>query len=346
MGLAGCSFPRPPDVPTDSGLGEDAASPEDAASADAPLASPPASCVGLAPTCGATHDDDCCHSLAVPGGTYYRGYDLAGDANSGTQDFPATISSFRLDKYKVTVGRFRTFVEAGMGTQASPPVAGSGAHARIAGSGWDASWNTALAANAVALVAQFKCDGLFVIWTDTVDKVGDNEDRPMNCLTWYEAMAFCAWDGGYLPSEAEWTYAAAGGDLQRAYPWSTRAAPLQIDAAHASYRDDIGCVGDGLPSCLPADITAVGIRPDGDGRWGQSGLAGDLFEWMLDWFAPYASVCTDCATVIAPAPDSVRIIRGGTFGDAALTLRNTTRVKGNTAVATFGAGVRCARPAL
>jgi hypothetical protein len=67
----------------------------------------------------------CCAVLAVPGGTFNR-------SNDG--NYPATLSSFGLDRFEVTVGRFRAFVSAGMGTQASPPLPGSGAHPRIAGS--------------------------------------------------------------------------------------------------------------------------------------------------------------------------------------------------------------------
>src|SRR4051812_17967378 len=78
------------------------------------------SCAGLPMTCGANGSDSCCNSPAIPGGTYYRSFDLAGDGISGDMSFPATVSNFRLDKYEVTVERFRAFVNAGMGTQASP----------------------------------------------------------------------------------------------------------------------------------------------------------------------------------------------------------------------------------
>jgi formylglycine-generating enzyme len=100
------------------------------------------SCVGLAATCGASGNDSCCTSLAMPGGTYYRSHDKAGNAGSDDMDFPATLSGFRLDKYEVTVGRFRSFVNAGMGTQASPPTAGTGPPVSLPLIHSEATWRT------------------------------------------------------------------------------------------------------------------------------------------------------------------------------------------------------------
>ena len=314
------------------------ASMADDASVDAAPSRPATSCDGLAMTCGPSGNDSCCTSLAVPGGTYFRSYDKAVDGRSGDMSAPATISAFRLDKYEVTVGRFRAFVNAGTATQTSPPVPGAGAHASISASGWDASWNASLAANTTALTAAMKCSATYQTWTDTF---GANESRPINCVTWYEAMAFCAWDGGFLPTEAEWNYAATGGDEQRAYPWSSPAGDLtKPDGTHASYYDGTNCVGDGMPGCQVTDLVAVGTKPAGDGRWGQSDLAGNVFEWALDWYASYESTCTNCADV---STGSSRVIRGGSFAGDVTYLRAGTRNLGTPANRYDYLGVRCAR---
>ena len=288
------------------------------------------SCIGLAATCGADGHDTCCNSPDVVGGTYRRSFDYANDPLSGNTSYPATISDFRLDKYEVTVGRFRAFVNAGLGTQSNPPLTRAGAHANILVSGWDASWNTSLPETPSALLTALKCDPTLQTWTD---QPGANENRPMNCLTWFEAMAFCTWDGGYLPTEAEWNYAATGGDQQRAFPWSMPAASLTVDLQHASYNID------GL---VDGPVLAVGSLPQGDGRWGQSDLAGNISEWTLDWAGAYLSTCTDCANLASAA---ARETRGGGFGHGKAFLRTAFRVGVAPSNGSSLTGARCARPA-
>ena len=120
LALTACTFSPQPDVTMrpDGAL-------SDGASFDASLTAP--SCAGLASTCGSDGTDDCCSTAQpIPGGTFYRSYDVASDEMFSDMSSPATVSPFVLDKYEVTVGRFRQFVEAGMGTRASPPAAGAG----------------------------------------------------------------------------------------------------------------------------------------------------------------------------------------------------------------------------
>lgn len=326
--VTACDFPVPSAIRTTVDAASDALEP--------PTLGP--SCQGLPAACGSSGTANCCDpGNPVVGGTYYRSYDLAGDGLSGSRNYPATISTFFLDKYEVTVGRFRTFVNAGRGTQASAPAIGEGAHDKIAGSGWDTSWNASLPASQSALVAAVKCQANYT-WTDIP---GANEARPMNCLTWYEAMAFCIWDGGYLPTEAEWNYAATGGGQQRAYPWSVPAETLTLTAAHASYKDGANCVGDGVVGCAVTDLVRVGSKPMGDGLWGQSDLAGNVWEWSLDRYASqYSNPCTDCAQM---ETGEYRVFRGGTYGYGEITLRTGDRRSGPAVLNDDGVGVRCAR---
>jgi formylglycine-generating enzyme required for sulfatase activity len=288
------------------------------------------SCVNLAATCGPSGNDSCCTSSVVLGGSYYRSYDVAGDASSGSMAYPATVQDFRLEKYLVTVGRFRSFVAAvGAGWR---PANGAGANPFISGSGWNYD-NLGWPDISVNLTANLKCDPLFATWTDTA---GANENLPISCVDWYEAFAFCTWDGGFLPTEAEWNYAAAGGNAQAAYPWTWQspAANTTIDSSYAVYNCPAGCNGVG-------DFGKVGSKsPKGDGRWGQSDLAGNVFEWTLDWFASYATPCADCANL---ATATERVVRGGSVSRAASNLRTAFRL--NIAPATHdpGIGLRCAR---
>ncbi|WP_437293527.1 formylglycine-generating enzyme family protein [Sorangium sp. So ce426] len=283
------------------------------------------SCTGLAETCGPNGDESCCSTAeAVPAGRFYRSNDTS---------YPATVSGFLLDRFEVTVGRFRRFVGAYPG---SKPTPGAGAHPRIEGSGWNADWASNLPETAAELTAAVKCHDEYQTWRDTDE---GTEHLPMNCLSWYVAFAFCAWDKGRLPTEAEWNYAAAGGDEQREYPWSNPAGSTAIDVSHAVH----DCTGDeSAPgSCAFSDILPVGSRsPAGDGKWGQADQAGSLWEWVLDGYGDYPEECDDCATT---TPTMYHAFRGGGFSLGAPSLLSSGRSYGVPSDYGNGVGVRCAR---
>jgi len=298
---------------------------------------PAASCPGVAATCGPSGTSPCCGSPLVPGGTYYRSYDLGTDSAYPDMSSPATVGDFRLDTYEVSVGRFRQFVNAGMGTQQNPPSAGAGArtlNGLANQGGWAATWTASLATDTAALVAAVKCTQ-GQTWTDTP---AANEGLPMNCITWYEAMAFCVWDGGFLPTEAEWNYAAAGGSEQRAFPWSVPASSLTVDCSHAN-----GLIYTNYcANPLMGEANRVGSEsPVGDGKWDHADLAGNVAEWTLDWYAAsYPTPCDGCADLTAATS---RAIRGGGFGNNELMIRGAFRASSPPATRSIVIGWRCAR---
>ena len=307
----------------------------DAASVDAQMIVDPPSCVGLPGSCGVFANDDCCTSPLVPGGAFVREYDVSGDGMHATMAFPATVSDFRLDKYEVTVGRFRAFLASGTATAANPPSTGAGSNPYTASTGWDPAWNAKLMPDLTTLEGELPCTNN-ATWTSspTADDV-----RPINCITWYEAAAFCAWDGGFLPTQAEWNFAAAGGDQQRAYPWSSPPSSLTIDGSYASYFDGTNCVGDGLPGCAVTDLVHVGSKPAGDGRWGQSELAGNVGEWVFDEYGLNVP-CSDCADL--PIGTVVAVV-GGYYNRDQTEVRTAFEDGGDPTSRFDTAGARCAR---
>lgn len=245
---------------------------------------------------------DCCAANLVPGGSFYRSYD---EVIYTDKTHPATVADFKLDVYEVTVSRFRRFVAAYPG---SLPAAGSGKNPNNASDpGWDPNWTGNLPASQASLSAELAACSSDHTWTSAP---GNNESRPINCVTWLEAFAFCIWDGGRLPTDAEWNYAAAGGSEQRVYPWSVPPTSGTIDPSYASYN----CTGDGSLGgyCSPLDIITVGSKPLGDGKWGHADLAGNVEEYVLDAYVePYPTTpCVNCADL---TPGLSRRSRGGNY---------------------------------
>jgi formylglycine-generating enzyme required for sulfatase activity len=319
----------------------------DAAPAPVPRAFEFQSCAVPGPgidDCG-PDEESCCTSLPVPSGTFLRSYDgvsCPGGAIPAPPpalgcyvlpDHPAAISAFRLDKYLVTVARFKTFL-ASLRETGWRPSEGAGRHTHLdlgrglrdVGTGgpepgWSAAWNDD---------------------TLTQDPPGDNDNSvplmAINNVTWAQAYAFCIWDGGFLPSEAEWNYAASGGDQQRVYPWSSPPDDATVNCARAAYTGTLD-----PNACVQSTSYYVGSKsPAGDGRWGHADLAGLRGEWTLDWLSDYVDPCIDCANLRRPgAAAPSHAVRGYSHVGTAAPPRLLTSVRSDES---YGLnGFRCAR---
>jgi formylglycine-generating enzyme required for sulfatase activity len=285
------------------------------------------------------NNESCCTSIEVDGGSFLRGYDGVFDTNNSN---PATVSSFALDKYEVTVGRFRPFVAAW--DAGWRPRDGAGVHTHLNQGrgladvsapgtfehGWSSGYDATLPATAFDWDNYLACNGSNSTWS------GADDQLPINCVDWFAGYAFCIWDGGFLPSEAEWEYTAMGGgdgSGQRVYAWSAPSTSATIDCTYANY--DV---------CGFRPIR-VGALPNGIGRWGHLDLTGNLWEWSLDYFeASFVTPCVDGAFLSTTTAG--HICRGGSWNYKATEIYvGAARAMVADGVRYGNDGIRCARPA-
>lgn len=137
-------------------------------------------------------------------------------------------------------------------------------------------------------------------------------------LTWDQAAAFCTWMNKALPSEVEWEAAMRGAE-GRKYPWGAMAP----DCSHASYSlDEMGTTCRDFQSSFYLEQQyPAGASPNGlwDG-------AGNVAEWVNDWYAPRSSLNTPALLSQGPATGSQRVTKGGGWASLADQLRGASRV--------------------
>jgi formylglycine-generating enzyme required for sulfatase activity len=307
--------------------------------ADSSVASSePISCNAIAAGCGSP-PVSCCSQAAVAGGSYHQGR-APGDADTcpaaytcGADELPyetVTVSTYRMDVFEVTVARFRAFYQA---YPASQPAAGAGARSDSTG-GWSSAWSANLPASQSALLSNItSCNsGTNAAFTFATS---GSDNLPMNCVSWFEAFAFCAWDHGRLPTESEWEFEAAGGSQERLFPWGSSGPNAQrVDFAAA---DAIN------------PLETVGYANAGGSLDGAFDLAGCVSEWTLDCHGAYATgIFADPANL--PASCASRVVRGGDYtvwltSPAPEVLRGAARAQMDPTTRSFKTGFRCVRAA-
>ena len=141
----------------------------------------------------------------------------------------------------------------------------------------------------------------------------DRPHHPVVQVSWNDASSYCQWAGGRLPTEAEWEYAARGPDGY-IYPWGNN-PPNDTLLNYDAYDKNVG------------GTTQVGSYPGGQSWVGALDMAGNVWEWVSDWYAADYYAVSPAENPTGPDTGERKARRGGSLCDGACDLRSAFRFR-------------------
>jgi serine/threonine-protein kinase len=170
--------------------------------------------------------------------------------------------------------------------------------------------------------------------------VYNRDDQPVVGVSWFDAEAYCEWAGGQLPTEAQWEYAARG-EEGSVYPWGDEFDGQLLNFCDINcadeWRDDD--YDDGFECTAP-----VGNYLNGASWAGAYDMAGNVWEWVADWYDSDYYDASPAQDPTGPASGQSRGLRGGSRFDTSLGTRSSFRSSYDPTVRAEDFGFRCASP--
>ena len=167
-------------------------------------------------------------------------------------------------------------------------------------------------------------------------------DYPVIYVDWFSAQAYCEWRGARLPTEAEWEYAASWNpetESVRIFPWGDDVGFTRVNFC------DTNCPLSGANTQYDdgfAMTSLVGSYPNGASYFGMLDMAGNVAEWVSDWFdANYYNISPETDPT-GPESGTLKVVRGGAWGVSVLSMQNNARSRFEPSATGPGIGFRCA----
>ncbi|MEW5718990.1 MAG: SUMF1/EgtB/PvdO family nonheme iron enzyme [Chloroflexota bacterium] len=245
-------------------------------------------------------------------------YVPAGDFTFGDEKSARTLylDAFWIDKFEVTNAQFQQFVDAtGYKTDAEKQ-------------GWGFEY-----------ISMWEpVNGIF--WRaprGAGSSIADRQKQPVVLVSWNDANAYCAWAGKRLPTEAHWEKSARGTDA-RVYPWGNNwdGARLNFCDANCAFSWKDAGANDGNAESAPVGSYASGASP-----YGVLDLAGNVWEWLADWFDPDYPQTMPARNPPGPASGQFKVLRGGAWSIEQFYARTTSRFSEPVDYRERSVGVRC-----
>jgi formylglycine-generating enzyme len=282
-----------------------------------------------------------CPAISLPGGTFLMGTDYrdAFPADGEGPVRPVSLSPFAIDTYPVTNRDFAAFVSATNYLTESEHFQWSFVFwAHLPPERLDELVEDTVAA------APWWCRVPGASWLHPEgpgSHIADRPNHPVVHVSWNDAVAYAAWAGKSLPSEAQWEYAARGGLEQKLYPWGDDLTPNGRHLCNIWQGEfpRIDTAEDGFAGACPVDS----FPPN---PFGLYSITGNVWEWCSDWFHT-AFTTAKQHNPSGPDTGQAKVMKGGSFlchASYCNRYRVAARTSNTPDSATSNIGFRCARP--